>query len=1027
MMIKNLLKKSKMSIVKKTALTAFSGLVFSSLVAQTTVQIGTQTGTTEYAPITSCWNYSYSQQIYTAAEINAGGFNGPGTIDKLRFYYSSGATGSSTGWTVYIGNTTKTSFTSNTDWESSANLTNCFSGTVTYPGGGNWLEITLTTPYEWDGTSNVVVGIDENQGGYNCSVFWRKSDLGANRSIYFYSDPTNPNPSSPPSASARANFVPNVQFEMTSAPDCVGAPATANIIGNLSMLCENSNLNLSIDNSPFENGITHQWQAFDGTDWVDLLNDTLPALATQASLDYSQYQVVVGCEFSGLSTTMNPYVVTVNPLPIVITDIDSVSFCAGNAAIITASGAATYTWLPAAGLNVTNQPTVNATPTSGVTYTVTGTDANGCVNTATSYIVPAALAPTAIVVDPSENCTFGTQVNGTVTGVTTDSDGGIWSYRFLNADGLTEAQTWNTSNVFNFIPTADSVYTFYYQVKNASCANANDSVKFDFTIGFGGDVATVDYDCNNLGGSINLSNTFGQLDITEIYANQFGVGADLSAITTTGVSAVAGGLGILTPSATGVSGFMEINAPILSAGNNNAFNVKFDMTVDQPINNYGTGGADGLTYSFGDNAIPSSNGTAVNGKGTKLRLSFDSGGNSNENGNTVGIYLVYGWTANNAFGPTSPQTLQYSTNTALWKNQTEVPVELNVDIEGKATVTVAGTVVFDQIQLPPAYMNADVSTWKHLFSAGTGGDANRHAIDNLSITAGGMFYGLSTSNATTEPTSWQTSTSFTDLAPGTYHVWLSKDETADCAKNIETIEILNTNPIVDLGNDTTICEGESLVLDAGNTGATYVWSGTQNTQQTLTVDQAGAYVANVTMPNGCVGIGSVIVDVLDAPSATSVFSQGSYPNYSFSVIGAQNTDSYDWSFGDGTTLTNGPASINHTYSTSGMMNVVATLSNDCGTANVSAQVSVINDLSLGELNIDGLVVYPNPTKSQLNISLNDANESAVSIYSITGATIIENMKFNKNTVLDVTNWERGIYFLQISNQGNVNTQRVVVE
>lgn len=1022
MMIKNLLKKSKMSIVKKTALTAFSGLMFSSLVAQTTVQIGTQTGTTEYAPISSCWNYSYSQQIYTAAEINAGGFNGPGTIDKLRFYYSSGATGSSTGWTVYIGNTTKTSFTSNTDWESSANLTNCFSGTVTYPGGGNWLEITLTTPYEWDGTSNVVVGIDENQGGYNCSVYWRKSDLGANRSIYFYSDPTNPNPSSPPSASSRANFVPNVQFEMTPAPDCVGAPATANIIGNLSMLCENSNLNLSIDNSPFENGITHQWQAFDGTDWVDLLNDTLPSLSTSASLDYSQYQVVVGCEFSGLSTTMNPYAVTVNPLPVVTTDIDSVSYCTGNAAIITASGATTYAWLPAAGLNVTNQPTVNATPTSGTTYTVTGTDANGCVNTATSYIVPAALAPTAIVVDPTENCTFGTQVNGTVTGVTTDSEGGIWTYRFLNADGLTEAQTWNTSNVFNFIPTADSVYTFYYQVKNASCANANDSVEFNFTIGFGGDVATVDYDCNNLGGTINVTNAFGQVEINNLYQNNFATAGDATGVAMTGAAAITDGRLVLTPSQGSSSGAASFDGTP-AVGANNSMNVSFLMTMDQPINV----GADGLAYSFGNDVLTGS-APLQNGRGSKLRLSFDAIDNSTSNGNITGAYLVYGWTnTTNVYGPASNGVIAFNPNVSSWFNKTDVLVNLTIDASGKATVTVDGEVIFNNEQMPQDYMNADVSTWKHHFGAQTGGYAFRQAISNFSLSAGTVNYGISQGAPTTEPTAWQSNGTFTDLAPGIYNVWLSKDETADCAKNIETIEILNTNPIVDLGNDTTICEGESLVLDAGNVGGMYVWSGTQETTQTLTIDEAGAYVANVTMPNGCVGIGSVIVDVLDAPSAVSIFSQGSYPNYSFSVIGAQNTDAYDWNFGDGTTLTNGPASINHTYSTSGMMNVVATLSNDCGTTDVTAQVSVINDLSIGELNIDGLVVYPNPAKSQLNISLNDANESAVSIYSITGATVVENMKFNKNTVLDVTNWERGIYFLQISNQGNVNTQRVVVE
>lgn len=55
-------------------------------------------------------------------------------------------------------------------------------------------------------------------------------------------------------------------------------------------------------------------------------------------------------------------------------------------------------------------------------------------------------------------------------------------------------------------------------------------------------------------------------------------------------------------------------------------------------------------------------------------------------------------------------------------------------------------------------------------------------------------------------------------------------------------------PVVFLGNDTTLFDGETLVLDAGNQGAGYLWS-TGETTQTILVTNSGNYWVNVT--NGC--------------------------------------------------------------------------------------------------------------------------------------------------------------------------------
>jgi autotransporter-associated beta strand protein len=78
--------------------------------------------------------------------------------------------------------------------------------------------------------------------------------------------------------------------------------------------------------------------------------------------------------------------VTVNTLPTISVTPSAVAICLGNSTTLTAIGASSYSWSPATGLSATTGATVTANPTSSTTYTVTGTDANGCINTTTVSI-----------------------------------------------------------------------------------------------------------------------------------------------------------------------------------------------------------------------------------------------------------------------------------------------------------------------------------------------------------------------------------------------------------------------------------------------------------------------------------------------------------------------------------------------------------------------------------------------------------------------------------------------------------------
>jgi hypothetical protein len=84
--------------------------------------------------------------------------------------------------------------------------------------------------------------------------------------------------------------------------------------------------------------------------------------------------------------------VLINPLPIITVNDETI--CEGETATLTANGADTYVWSPPAGLSATTGSSVDANPTSTQVYTVTGTDLNGCENSANSTVTVTPLPST---------------------------------------------------------------------------------------------------------------------------------------------------------------------------------------------------------------------------------------------------------------------------------------------------------------------------------------------------------------------------------------------------------------------------------------------------------------------------------------------------------------------------------------------------------------------------------------------------------------------------------------------------------
>ena len=108
------------------------------------------------------WKYTYTQQLFTAAELAAQGVQG--SITSISFQYG-GTAQTKSPVSVYLGNTTQPDMGYEYTWIPSSAMQLVYSGSVTLENG--WTTISFDTPFIWDGTSNLVVAILNNSGVEN--------------------------------------------------------------------------------------------------------------------------------------------------------------------------------------------------------------------------------------------------------------------------------------------------------------------------------------------------------------------------------------------------------------------------------------------------------------------------------------------------------------------------------------------------------------------------------------------------------------------------------------------------------------------------------------------------------------------------------------------------------------------------------------------------------------------------------------------------------------------------------------------
>ena len=625
--------------------------------------------------------------------------------------------------------------------------------------------------------------------------------------------------------------------------------------------------------------------------WTGSVTDAV-AFAPTVSGTYT----VTGTDANGCINTAFTSI-TVNNLPTVTINVTNASVCLGNSTTLSGSGASTYVWTG----SVTDA--VAFAPSISDTYTVTGTDANGCSNTAVQSIVVNGLPNVTASVSNSVICSGNTVVfNG----------GGASTYIW----------TGGVTNNAAFSPTITDTYTVTGTDANGCINTAVTSITVN-------NLPTVTINVTNasvcLGNSTTLS----------------GSGASTYTWTGSVTDAVAFAPAVTdTYTVTGTDANGCINTAVQTVVVNNLPNV---------------------TASVSNSVICSGNTVIFNGGGAST-------------------YIWSGGVTNNAaFSPTITDTYTVTGTDANGCINTAVT---SITVNNLPTVTINVT-------------NASV------------------CLGNSTTLSGS---GASTYTWTGSVTD---AVAFAPAVTDTYTV-TGTDANGCINTAVQTVVVNNLPNVTASVSNSVICSGNTVIFNGGG-ASTYTWTGGVTNNAAFSPTTTDTYTVTGTDANGCINtaIESVTVNTTPSVFATSNGSVICVGQTATLTAGGANT--YSWS----TTATSSVITITPGTTTS---YTVTGTSNGCSDFVVVTQsVSVCTGIT-SNVNNSIFNVYPNPTNGLLNIkSTTDIN--LIEVVDFTGRVVVSEETQNVNSfILDIASLQNAIYLVRITNvEGSINQSRIVLQ
>lgn len=146
--------------------------------------IGNGTSNNNYSPMCNYYNNSYAEMIYPASELG-----GAGTITALSFDVASSSSLDYSSLKIYLGTRSSSTYSGNSDWTPFDGLSLVYSRTNGSVGSATgWETYTFDTPYEYNGTDNLVVVVSRRGDDYTSSLKYNYTNV-ANTTLYKQQDP----------------------------------------------------------------------------------------------------------------------------------------------------------------------------------------------------------------------------------------------------------------------------------------------------------------------------------------------------------------------------------------------------------------------------------------------------------------------------------------------------------------------------------------------------------------------------------------------------------------------------------------------------------------------------------------------------------------------------------------------------------------------------------------------------------------------------------------------------------------------
>jgi len=224
--------------------------------------------------------------------------------------------------------------------------------------------------------------------------------------------------------------------------------------------------------------------------------------------------------------------------------------------------------------------------------------------------------------------------------------------------------------------------------------------------------------------------------------------------------------------------------------------------------------------------------------------------------------------------------------------------------------------------------------------------------------------------------------------------------------------LLNQLPQVDLGSDTGFCDGDSVLLDAGNPGSQFLWSSGQTTQ-TIYASSSSSFSVTVTDNNDCQNSDTVNVTVHPLPQisfaydgdTTVCLSSASFPlPLAYPQGGLYSGDGISENVFNSAIAGVGDHAITYTYTDS------------LGCTNDSSfviTVVICTGIKLANAAVD---VYPNPSNGIIVIERSEPVQETISITDASGKMIRQiSIDNSSKATIELGGLAEGIYFLKNEN------------